>query len=142
LPTTAATIDLRTSAAAALLAGGLAWIVDVAIITAGDGSFGLPDSILFVSGLAALVAGTLLTAAAVTRGRTGARRAGAFAGGLVAIVVGLTLISMAADAISHAAYHGSNHGLHNECGVFATGVCGVVLGLLVHRIGSRVPQDG
>ena len=64
----------RTAALAALI-GGVAWVIDVALIIASDGSADPLDSILFLAGLAANLTAAVVLAAWAARGQRGARRA-------------------------------------------------------------------
>jgi hypothetical protein len=124
---------LRTTAALAALIGGLAWVVDTTVIAVIDDSFDPLDSILFLSGLAALVVMGGSIGALAGRRSAGMRRVLEATGVTVGLVAALTLVSIAADALSHALYHGSNRGLHEECGIFAIGVAALVLAALVKR---------
>jgi hypothetical protein len=123
----------RTFAIIFAATGGAAWIVDVAVITAIDNSFDPLDSILFLGGLACLIATGVLVGMLASRRLTGTRRALLTSGTAVGLVIGLVLVSMLADAASHALYHGSNRGLHTECGIFAIGLGALVLAALVYR---------
>jgi hypothetical protein len=60
-----------------------------------------------------------------------------------AIVVVLTLVSSAADGLSHALYSGGNRGLHGECGIFAIGVAALAAGAWLRgRRSLRGPARG
>jgi hypothetical protein len=124
---------LRAAAVLAALIGGIAWVVDTTVIAVIDDSFDPLDSILFLSGLAALVVMGGSIGALVGRRSAGVRRVLVAAGVALALVAGLTVVSIAADALSHALYHGGNRGLHEECGIFAIGVAALTLAALVQR---------
>jgi hypothetical protein len=133
----------RTRTLAVILAAtaGAAWIVDVAVITAIDNSFDPLDSILFIGGLACLIVTGGLVGTIASRRFTGVRKALATGGTAVALVVGLVLVSMIADAASHALYHGGNRGLHKECGIFAIGLGALVIAVLLYRAPAPAGRD-
>lgn len=121
----------RTSAATRLparlaAAGGVAWAVDVAVITANDGAFGIADNVLFLLGLAALVAAVI--AAGLRVGR--ARGPVAGVGVVVVLLLAATAVSAGAEALSHAVYHGGNAGLHGEAGIAAIAVAALACATL------------
>lgn len=129
----------RTAALAALL-GGLSWVVDVAVITIIDDSFGVLDDALFLIGLAALVLACGLAAAVAARDARGGRRVAMAAGTFIGLVVVLTLVSLAADALAHALYSGANRGLRKEGGVFAIGLVAAIAGAVLGR--GAAPATG
>jgi hypothetical protein len=121
-----ATRPLDRLAILAASLGGAAWVADTAIITAHNGSFGLADDALFILGLAAIVLAGGLVAAMAARRFAGTRRLLLAIAVFAVIGVGLTVLSMAADGLSHSVYSGDNRGLHKECGIFAMGVAALV----------------
>jgi hypothetical protein len=135
---------IRTSAVILAATAGVAWIVDVAVITAINDSFDPLDSILFLGGLGCLLATAGLVGVLASRRFGGLRRVLVAVGVALGLVVGLMLISLAADATSHALYHGGNRGLHKECGVFGIGLVALLISALlcwppsVVRRGSRL----
>jgi hypothetical protein len=131
----------RTFAMFFALAAGAAWIVDVAVITAIDNSFDPLDSILFLGGLVCLVATGVLVGTLASRRFTGARRVLIAAGVALSLMAGLVLVSVVVDAASHELYHGSNRGLHNECGIFAIGLGALTIAALL-RGGSAIGRYG
>jgi hypothetical protein len=120
-----ATRPLDRLATLAALLGGAAWVTDTLIITARNDSFGLADSALFLFGMGAIVLASGLVAAMAARRSTGARRVLPAIAVFAGIVLGLTILSIAADGLSHSLYAGGNRGLHKECGIFAMGVAAI-----------------
>lgn len=55
------------------------------------------------------------------------RRALGALGVSLALVAALTLLSIVADALSHALYTGGNGALHNECGIFTLGLSALII---------------
>lgn len=110
--------------AVASLVGGVAWVVDVAVIVAIDGPFDPLDSVLFFGGLVAVAVACVLAAVRVARARGRLLGAAAFAG-LAALA---WLVSTAGDALAHVLYSGTNVGLRQEGGVFAIGVVALAAG--------------
>jgi hypothetical protein len=110
---------LRSTAAIAALLGGALWLIDVAVIIAIDDSFDPLDTLLFVGGLLAIGVAAGLVAALAGARYDGARRVLAAVATFVGLVVVLTLVSAAGDALSHAVYSGGNRGLHGEIGILA-----------------------
>jgi hypothetical protein len=124
---------LRTSAVLLAMIAGLAWIADVSVIVAINDSFDPLDSILFTGGLACLIAMATLVGTLTTRGLVGPRRALTAIAYAAGLVLALVLLSIVADAASHAIYHGRNRGLRNECGIFSIGLGALVVGSLLRR---------
>lgn len=121
----------RTAALAALI-GGVAWVIDVALIIASDGSADPLDSILFLAGLAANLTAAVVLAAWAARGQRGARRALVATGAVVAIAGGLAAISVAGDQLARALYSGSNAG-GDEGSIVAVAVAALLGGYALRR---------
>jgi hypothetical protein len=120
-----ATRPLDRLALFAALLGGAAWIADTTIIAARNDSFGLADSALFLFGMAAILLAGGLVAVMAARRFTGARRVLVAIAVFAGIALGLAVLSLAADGLSHSLYSGGNRGLHKECGVFAMGAAAI-----------------
>lgn len=104
-------------ASASAVVGGLAWLLDTTIISLNDGAFGLPDDILYLSGLftiafAVLAAGFLLSA-----GRPLVLRAVLAVVGFALFMAAATGVDAGVRALVHAAYSGHNRGLNEETGL-------------------------
>jgi hypothetical protein len=109
-----------TSTVAAI--GGLLWTVKAVVITARDGSFDPLESFVFIGGLLALLAASVLAAMLVTARFRGAARAAAAAGaavGLVAVTLALTEVGQVLVA---SVAPGGNLGLEEEGGILLAGL--------------------
>ena len=127
-------------AALLAIAGGSAWIVDVAIIAVLDRSFGVADDALFFAGLLAIVAASGVAGVALAGDRRGPVKVAWIAGAIVAVVIATTALSSAVDAAFGAAYSGGNQALEEEMGVAAISVLFIGLGLVALRRPTAAPS--
>ncbi len=119
----------RIARTAAIVAGG-AWFLDTLIITLTDSSFGLPDSVLFLTGLVGMFV------AAGAAGYAWRRVPGA----VVGVVVGYAVasgVALGVQAIVDALYNGHNQGMNNEIGLMVAGAAAFVIGLRAPRLPAR-----
>lgn len=133
---------LARLAPALALTGAAAWILDVAVITALDRSFGAIDTALFLGGLVVLVVAVAGAAVRIGRARI-AVTVLAFAGLLVAASV----VSAIGDGLAHALYDGRNKGLDGEMGNLAIAVVAAAVALWARssrpagdRVGALAPE--
>lgn len=125
----------RTIAIAAL-AGGAAWLIDVAVIIAINNSFDPLDSILFLGGLCSLALASILTITLVARRRHGRSRAAAAAAASTAVLAAIIwLTSLLGDALAHSLIPTTNRG-HTEGAVLATGILTLIAGITLLAPGS------
>jgi hypothetical protein len=101
--------------------GGLAWTVKAALITAADREVPPIEGILFVGGLALLLAAAVLVARDVVRSRGAAGIAGT-AGVALGLVVVTTLITENVQPLVRGLAAGDNLGLEQEGGVLVAGL--------------------
>jgi hypothetical protein len=123
----------RSVASVACAAAGLLLVADTLVITVLDRSFDPLDSVLFLSGLLAMLVGLVAAGLAVAEGR---RPRWAWAlGAFVGLSAVLGLVSDLGDRLARATYTGSNLGLRTEWSFFLVGVQLLVLAAAVARRG-------
>jgi hypothetical protein len=119
---------IRWSALAVAI-GGLAWMVKAAVIALRESSFEPLESVVFVGGLVAQVAGGAGLAAYVARRASGAAaRAGIFLAVFAGLSIGSVLLSAGAEAVVDRVYEGRNQGLDEEAGIFVAGAAWLAIG--------------
>lgn len=109
------------------LFAGLAWVTDVSVIIAINNSFGLLDSVLFLTGLCSFVAAAVLAVVVAARRRRGAARFGVAVASVAALAAATWIVSTVGDALAHSLIASTNHG-HTEGAVLALGLAALIAG--------------
>lgn len=122
-------LSLTRPARIAAATGGLLWTAKAAIITARDGSFDPLESVMFLGGLAALLAAAVLVAHALTRGLSGAGRVAATVAGAIGLVALTVAIEQAGNSVVGGAYDGGNLGVEDESGILLAGLFWLAVGV-------------
>ena len=115
-------LSLTRPALIAAGAAGLLWTAKVAVITARDGSFDPLESYVFIGGLLAIVAASVLVPLSVTRGLAGLRRAAAVVAGAVLLFAATVALEAAGKALVGGPYSGGNLGIEQEAGILFAGL--------------------
>lgn len=115
-------LTLSRSATTAAATGGLLWTVKVAVITARDGSFDPLESWVFIGGLLALLAASVLVAVDMSRRLRGVARIAAAVVGALALVAATIALEGIGKSLVAGLSDGSNIGLEEEGGILLAGL--------------------
>lgn len=130
------TSPLRLAHLLALL-GGAAWLADTATITILDDAFGVPDTVLFLTGLFSIAFAALAFGVHLAGDRSTALKVlGAVGSFLVAAVVA-TAVEAGVQGLVDAVYDGGNQGLNEEMGLMAVAVLVLAWAVLAPRAAGR-----
>ena len=133
-------IHLSRPALLAAGIGGLAWTVKALVITARDDSFGVLEAVLFVGGLAALVAAAVLIGWHVARGRSVVVRVLLTAATAFVLCTLSFLFSEVTQPLVREAAPGSNLGLEQEGGILLTGLAWLAIAAVAATRRPDVPR--
>ena len=120
-------------ATVAAVVGGLAWFLDTSIITINDGAFGIPDDILYLTGLFTIAAAVLTAGFLLCAGRPLVLRLLCGVLAFAVFMAAATGIDAGVRGLVHAVYDGHNRGLNKETGLMAIGLLVLATGLLAGR---------
>ena len=108
--------------------GGLLWTVKALAIAANDGSVDPVESVLFIGGLACLLAGSVLVSLHLSRRLGGIARVAGIVAGTAALIAVTVLLETLGKGVVAGLAMGDNLGFEEEGGILVAGLAWLTLG--------------